>query len=61
MKRIGLIAGGGQFPNIFAEAAKKEGLEQIAAIFEETAFTIGFRHGIFLRYIQTITRGGGCR
>jgi DUF1009 family protein len=30
MKRIGLIAGGGQFPNIFAEAAKKEGLEVFA-------------------------------
>lgn len=30
MKRIGLIAGGGQFPSIFAEVARKKGLEVFA-------------------------------
>jgi DUF1009 family protein len=37
IKRIGLIAGNGKFPFIFAQAAKKKGLEVIAvAIKEET-------------------------
>ena len=30
MKKIGLIAGGGQFPILFARAARKNGVEVVA-------------------------------